>query len=214
MFIAHYGVAIGVHAVFPSAPLPVLMVATQAIDFVWAGLVLADVEKVRIHRGATKTTPLDLYHIPYSHSLLGALIISAACAVIVGMMGLPSAVAWTVLAVTFSHWVLDLLVHDRTLVLIPGRPKIGFGLWEHPPSAIGLEFAIILGGGLLYFGAFGDVQGAALAISLFTAAALLVQAASFFGPPPKTPRALTSTMLVLFILFTFGSFWLDQSALF
>ena len=35
MFIGHYGVALGAHALFPQVPLPALVIATQAIDIVW-----------------------------------------------------------------------------------------------------------------------------------------------------------------------------------
>ncbi|MFT7593893.1 MAG: hypothetical protein ACI8R4_001209 [Paracoccaceae bacterium] len=212
MFIGHYGIALGVHAIYPAATLPVLMVATQAIDIVWAGLVLAGVEKLEIRKGATATTPLNLYHMPYSHSLAGAFVISAAAtglAAIAGVSGTSIAVVFTV---AFSHWLLDLLVHDGTLQITKGGAKAGFGLWRNRPISVALEYAIILGGVMLYYRYFAPLSGQSmLALSIFAGAAMLVQGATFFGPPPKSVPVLGVTILGLFLAFTLGSFWLDQS---
>jgi len=213
MFIGHYGVALGAHALFPQVPMPALVIATQAIDIVWAGLVLAGAEKVAIRPGATATTPLDLYHMPYSHSFGGAILISVACALLAGLSGLSADAMWVVFGVAFSHWLLDLAVHDRTLIFVPGRAKIGFGVWRNRPVSVVVEFSIILIGILLYWGRFvsaGDVPQTAFWV--FSVAALLVQALTFFGPPPKSVNHLVLTMLTLFAVFTIGSFWLDQSA--
>lgn len=213
MFIGHYGIALGAHALYPAAPLPVLMVATQAIDICWAGLVLGGVEKVEIRQGATRTTPLDPYHMPYSHSLGGALAISALCAVLSLGLGLSGQAAWVVFAVAFSHWILDLIVHVRTLVLVGNRPKVGFGLWQNRPAAVGLEYAIIVAGAAAYALRFG-LDGRWLPFVLLVLAGLAVQSAAFFGKPAKSPRELVLAMLALFVAFAAVSIWLDQSGMF
>ena len=213
MFIGHYGVALGAHALFPQVPLPALVIATQAIDIVWAGLVLTGAEKVAIRPGATATTPLDLYHMPYSHSFGGAIVISLACALLAGLWGLSASALAVVFAVAFSHWLLDLAVHDRTFIFVPGRTKIGFGVWQNRPVSVVLEMSLILAGILLYQARFvSGEDGAHTAFWVFSAAAMLVQALTFFGPPPKSVKHLVLTMLTLFAAFTVGSFWLDQSA--
>lgn len=208
MFIGHYGVALGAHAIFPAAPLPILMVATQALDIVWAALVLADVEKVEIRPGATDTTPLDLHQMPYSHSLAGATGISLMAALAAFFVGFGSSVAVVVLAVAFSHWLLDLLVHDRTLIVINRDAKAGFGLWHNRPVSIAVEYALIGAGVLLYWGRSGftgDVPALFWPVAAFL---VLVQSVTFFGPPPKTVNSLAATMLVLFAIITTASFWI------
>ena len=82
----------------PSVPLWVLFVAVQLLDVVWAPLVLLGVEKVRIVPGFTRTNPLDLYDMPYTHGLVAALLWSAAAA--------------------FSHWVLDFVVHVHVVFAV------------------------------------------------------------------------------------------------
>ena len=47
------------------------------MDVCWSVLVLAHVEKLRIIPGFTEASPLDLYYMPYTHGLPGALALSA-----------------------------------------------------------------------------------------------------------------------------------------
>jgi hypothetical protein len=96
----------------------------------------------------------SVIHADYTHSLLGALILSA----VFGGFG-----AWrwgrrvgvVLAAVAFSHWVLDLIVHRADLPLLPGNagglPLLGFGLWRVPVASILLEAVLLLGGVLLYW---------------------------------------------------------------
>ena len=56
---------------------------------------------------------------------------------------------------SFSHWILDLLVHRADLPLLPGNygdlPMLGFGWWRFPAISIILECILIAIGGILYF---------------------------------------------------------------
>ncbi len=65
-------------------PLWLLFIAVQFIDVLWSIFVLLGIEKVRIVPGITASNALDLYYMPYTHSLLGVLCWSAA-----GVCGLP-----------------------------------------------------------------------------------------------------------------------------
>ena len=55
----------------------------------------------------------------------------------------------------FSHWVLDLVVHRGDLAILPGDlgdlPRLGFGLWQIPATAAGLELALVVAGAWLYW---------------------------------------------------------------
>ena len=97
----------------------------------------------------------------YTHSLLGALVLSAAF----------GAVAWwrwdrrlglLLGAVAFSHWVLDLIVHRGDMPILPGNagdlPLLGFGLWRVPIVSIPLEAALLLLGVFLYWRAARTTQ--------------------------------------------------------
>src|SRR5437867_11654486 len=77
MFVGHYGVAFAVKTERNKIPLWVLFVAVQLLDFLWAPFVLLGIEKVRFAPGINATIALDLYYMPYTHSLIGALFCSA-----------------------------------------------------------------------------------------------------------------------------------------
>ena len=71
MLIGHYAPALVLHRVRPSIPLWVLFLATQALDVLWGLFVLTGVEHVRMVPGFTESNSLDLYDMPYSHSVVG-----------------------------------------------------------------------------------------------------------------------------------------------
>src|ERR687892_1963001 len=74
MFVGHYGVSFAAKKLEPGISLWVLFIAVQWLDVVWAPLVLLGVERVRIVPGITASNPLDLYYMPYTHSLVAALL--------------------------------------------------------------------------------------------------------------------------------------------
>src|SRR5207247_8939229 len=73
MFVGHYGVTCGAKKAEPAIPLWVLVIAVQLLDVLWAPFVLLGIEKVRIVPGFTASNPLDLYYMPYTHSLVAAI---------------------------------------------------------------------------------------------------------------------------------------------
>src|SRR5262249_31687626 len=128
MFIGHYGPALAAKPLARQIPLWLLFVAVQWLDFCWSALVLLGVEKGRIVPGLTQRRSLDLYYMPFTHGLIGALVLS----IVFGAVG--SAIvrtrrmaAFAVLAAAvFSHWLLDLVVHMPDLPLIDDQMKVGF----------------------------------------------------------------------------------------
>src|SRR5262245_38563309 len=72
IFICHSVPSFVCKAAKPAIPLWVLFLAVQLVDIAWSVLVLLGIEKVRIVPGITATNPLDLYYMPYTHSLPGA----------------------------------------------------------------------------------------------------------------------------------------------
>jgi hypothetical protein len=76
MFVGHYGVAFGAKPATPPVPLWVYFIAVQWLDVVWSILVLFGVEKMHIVPGFTEANPYDLYYMPYTHGLPGAIVLS------------------------------------------------------------------------------------------------------------------------------------------
>lgn len=155
MTAGHFGLAAGVKAGAPRLPLWALMVATYLLDIVFIILLAAG--------GIENFAPIDpahpsygavIIHAYYTHSLVGALLISA-------IAGLIARRFWgqrnglVIGAVVFSHWVLDLLVHRPDLPILPNNlgnlPLLGFGLWQVPVVSFLVELALVLGGAYFYY---------------------------------------------------------------
>ena len=120
MFVGHYGPSFLAKRLEPAIPLWILFLAVQLVDVFWAIFIFLGVERVRIVPGFTETNDLDLYYMPYTHSLLAALgwsiLAYAVYRLIPGLKG-SHKTALLVGAAVFSHWVLDLLVHRPDLPL-------------------------------------------------------------------------------------------------
>src|SRR5664279_5231770 len=133
MFIGHYGVSFAARPTQARLPLWVWFIAVQWMDVVWSILVLLGIEKLRIVSGFTEANPLDLYYMPYTHGLPGSIFLSLAFAGIVAFFIKENrgATILLVAAASFSHWVLDLVVHTSDLPLYDNTAKVGLGLWQH-----------------------------------------------------------------------------------
>jgi len=154
MFVGHYGVSFAAKRADPGIPLWVLFIAVQLLDVAWAPFVLLGIEKVRIVPGITASNPLDLYYMPYTHSLAAALLWSLGAFACYRLAVSASAKrsAFVVAVAVFSHWLLDFLVHRPDLPLYDDTAKVGLGLWNLPALAFGLEIVVLFGGMGLYFG--------------------------------------------------------------
>lgn len=200
MFVGHYGVSF---AARKSAPVPlwVLFIAVQLLDVGWSVLVLLGIEKVRIVPGITASNPLDLYYMPYTHSLVAALLWSAG-ALAVYRLAMPrggNRAALVVAIAVFSHWVLDFVVHRPDLPLYDDTARVGLGLWNFPAPALGLEAALLFGGLWMCFRSGAVPRRAATVV--FCLLMLAIQAYVFFGPPPSSDKAAAVTALASNVVF-------------
>ncbi|MEC7399506.1 MAG: hypothetical protein VYD00_05765, partial [Pseudomonadota bacterium] len=145
MFIGHFAPAFAAGATSPESPrLGTLFVAAQLVDWALFLFVIVGIEDMRIVPGITAMNPLDLHHMPYTHSLVGTAAFALAFGLIVWRMSRNAvAGAWAGL-VAVSHWLIDLLVHRPDLTLAGGPDRLGLGLWDRPLIAIPLELAITL----------------------------------------------------------------------
>jgi len=209
MFVGHYGVSFAAKHAEPSIPLWVLFLAVQFLDILWAPLILLGIEGVRIVPGITASNPLDLYYMPYSHSLTAALVWSCVGALAYQLIRRPVRPRASVLVglAVFSHWILDLVVHRPDLPLYDNCVKVGLGLWNAPVLAFGLEAALLFGGIWLRT---RDRLGHSLGTLVFGIVMLAIQAYVFFGPAPSSDRAAASTALISYVVFAAIIWWLQD----
>jgi hypothetical protein len=209
MFVGHYGVSFAARRFCPEIPLWVLFVAVQLLDVVWAPLILLGVEKVRIVPGITASSPLDLYYMPYTHSLVAALLWSAVGALAwrLSRGGRPLRTgALVVGAAVFSHWALDLVVHRPDLPLYDNTAKLGLGLWNHLGLAFALETGLLLGGLALYLRGRG---GSPVPMLVFAGLMLVIHSVVFFGAPPGSPAMAALMALGSYVVFAAAAGWLE-----
>ena len=213
MFVGHYGVAFAVKTPRNNIALWVLFVAVQLLDFLWAPFVLLGIEKVRFVPGITATNALDLYYMPYTHSLIGALFWSAVAFAIykIGWRNIASNSAASLVGVAvFSHWLLDLIVHRPDLPIYDNTFKVGFGLWNYRGIEFVLEIGILLIGTVLYLKRNGAIARK-IVIIIFVAALVLIQASNtFVRRPPNSDRAFAITALVFYTVFAVIAFLLEK----
>lgn len=199
MFIGHYGPAFGAKAALRKVPLWVLFIAVQFMDVVWSILVMAGIEKLRIVPGFTQGSPLDLYFMPYTHGLFGAIALSIlfGCVVAAIMRTNKLAVFWICAAAVFSHWILDYLVHVPDL-WIYGDVKIGLGLWHWLWISLPLEIASLIIGALLYARYVPAKPRGDFWLWLFVALMAGIQLYNSFSPPTGTPQEMAQSALIAY----------------
>ncbi|MBI1846791.1 MAG: hypothetical protein HYR86_07445 [Candidatus Rokubacteria bacterium] len=214
MFVGHYSAAFAARAVDRDVPLWHLFVAVQLVDVAWAALVLLGIEKVRVVPGITRSNPLDLYYMPYTHSLVAAVLWSLAAAagyrLVRGAAATRRAMAMVGAAV-LSHWVLDLIVHRPDLPLYDDTAKVGLGLWNLPVAAFVLEVGL-LGAGVVVWRLGGPPAGATRAAVVLTVILAVAHLVFLLGPPPPSTSAIALTALVIFGLFAWGAARVDRAA--
>jgi hypothetical protein len=203
MFVGHYGVSFAAKPAGARVPLWVWFIAVQWLDVVWSVLVLMGVEKLRIVPGFTEANSLDLYYMPYTHGLPGSIVLSLFFGGIVALFTTANRAATLLLvaAASFSHWVLDLVVHTPDLPLYDDTAKVGFGLWRHVALSFPLELVVLGLGAWLYarMTMFASARGQ----YVFWGYVILLaafQVYANFGPSPASPEAMALMALALYVV--------------
>lgn len=203
----HYSAAFFAKAAAPRTPLWLLALAVQLVDVLFAGFVLAGVERMRID-SSLPSNPLVLEHMPYTHSLLGTLVWAGLAAFATRTWLGSAAAAGAVAAAVCSHWPLDVLVHRPDMTLWGAPPKLGLGLWNFPAPALALEL------GLLLTGALACVRSGVLpargAFALVGTLAV-VQLATLLSPPALGPNGVAAGLLVLVAAVAWGARRVERS---
>lgn len=213
MFIGHYAPgALG--AGTGQIKLWQAFVGAQLVDYGWSGLILAGAEKARITPGFTKANALDLYHMPYTHSLGMAVIWAVVGAVIFWLVFRKQAKAGAIIfgLVVLSHWFMDLIVHVPDLPLWFGTEKYGLGLWNNRAFSFLLEVGIFVLAMLYYLkntnanGKAGRIWPLAL-IGLM----ILLQIFGNYGPPPKSVTEMAISAWFIYTVFAVMAYMVDRN---
>ncbi len=192
MFIGHYAPALAARALPQGPALATGFIAVQLIDVGFFSLSWLGIEKWRPNLAIEGFTPVDLYFMPYTHSLLGTSAWGLAAAFAHALFtpaGKRLMGSLIIFALVLSHWVLDLLVHRHDLGLMgDAEPKLGFGLWDWPLIEAPLELGLLAAGLAVYIGAtkpkgwLGHVTPWIMLLSLIAA-----QLFNWFGPREANP---------------------------
>lgn len=154
MIAGHIGVAVAARSSDRKVPIWALLIATFMIDIVFAVLWLFGVETMENLPGTDGGYGEMAFSVDYSHSFIGALLLSLVVWIVParwwGGRG-----GFILGAVTFSHWVLDIIVHRPDMPMMPGNagnlPRFGLGLWDAPIASVLLEALLVIGGVWLYW---------------------------------------------------------------
>ena len=109
MFIGHYAPAFAAKAVRKSPSLAVCFVAVQLVDIGFFSLSYFGIEKWRPNPAISGITPVDLYYMPFTHSLLGSALwalAAGALALLIAPAGRKAVAGALVSMLVFSHWLL------------------------------------------------------------------------------------------------------------
>lgn len=182
MFIGHYSTAL-IAATSRDAPkLGTLFAAAQIVDIGFFTLVLAGVESMRIIPGTTVMNPMDLYDMPYTHSLIGTLFWAAGFTLILRLFGARWRSGIIGGLVVITHWFLDLIVHAPDLTLAGAPPKLGLGLWNYPMIEMPLEIGLTAGALWLYLRSNPSVDRS-FAVPMLILFFAVVQSVNWLAPP-------------------------------
>jgi hypothetical protein len=180
MIAGHFGAAAMAKARVPRAPLWILMFATVWLDIVFVPLFLMGIESITPVGASPPGYGDAIIHADYTHSLVGAILLSL-------LLGGLSSWFWNraigiwVGAISFSHWILDLIVHRADMPILPGDlfhlPRFGLGLWKLPLLSSAAELVLVALGALLYLQAAtkaADENGQQKGPAQLTAASILI----------------------------------------
>lgn len=213
MFIGHWAPAL-VAATDRRAPsLGVLFIGAQLLDWGFFLFLLLGAEHMRMVPGITAMNPMDLYDMPFTHSLVGAAVWSALFAVVVWLPNVNRRAALLGALVVMSHWLLDLLVHRPDLTIIGGPPKLGLGLWNMPAVEMPLEIGLTVGALLFYLAKTrAKSSQSAIAVAVLVLLLAAVQAINWFGPQATEVTSGTSWLaFAAYGAVTGAAFWLGST---
>ncbi|MBP6013020.1 MAG: hypothetical protein KBA31_12405 [Alphaproteobacteria bacterium] len=217
MFVGHYAPVFALRAVRQSPGLAAGFVAVQLVDIGFFSLSYFGIEKWAANPSLTGFTPVDLYFMPYTHSLIGSALWAAGAGLIVAMLsaeGRRLANGLIIAALVFSHWLLDLVVHRHDLALgLDGvGEKYGFALWDHPAIVAPMEIGLLLAGFALYMRGTQARSVLGKVVPWLVLTALIAgQGVNWFTPPAPDVATFSGMGLAAYFGFAFLALMLDRT---
>ncbi len=206
--INHAAAALLVRRRYQDVSLVPILIAVQAMEFLWVGLNYVGVERTATEPVVRYVGDIHLAYMPFSHSvvtMLGAAALAWAIGVATGRPRLGAAVGLGVV----SHLVLDLATHDRDIALAPllDGPEYGTRLYGQLPLA---AFLLELGFGVLCWWVYRGGRALLAVIVGFNLANLSLFFAAVPGPEQwlaGRPIFLATTILAQIIVTLWAVWW-------
>ena len=211
MLFGHYSAAFLAKAAEPRLPLWSLAIAVQFVDVLWAGCLLLGIEHMRIDP-ALASNPLDLYDMPYTHSLVGVFGWAALAGAAAFAWQRSAHAALVVGAAVASHWLADWLVHRPDLLLWSGSAKHGLALWNLPLVALALELGLLVASAGVWLRTRGVTGGERRRALRFVGVLCAAQVGFTLVPPPFGPAGIACVALVLFATVAWGAWRVERRA--
>jgi hypothetical protein len=197
MFVGHFAVALVAKRATPRLSLPLLFAAVQFLDILWPVFILLGIEHARIVPGLMQASPLDLYDMPYSHSLATSILWSV-------LFALPLLVVrrvreGLVLAFcVFSHFILDFVTHRPDLPLAPGSARrFGLGLWNFRTAEVAVEALLFAAGIAVYVrGTTATKRMGSIGFGIFMAVLAAIWLGGAYGPAPPDIKVVAWSLVV------------------
>ncbi len=213
MFVGHYAAALALKKFEKRASLGVLFLAVQFVDILFFPFVLLGLERMNIVENFTQSTHFELEFMPYTHSLVAALLwAGVAYAIFRWLFVKNNSVAVVVALAVFSHWLLDLITHTPDLPLWSDTSlKLGFGLWNNAIATYVVEAALLILALWLYLRSTSATSTVGkYGMGVFVVFLLLLNVVNIFGPMQgDSELVLAISALTSYFLFAAVAFWLD-----
>jgi len=216
MFVGHYAPVFALAAARRQPGLGAGFVAVQLVDLGFFSLSYFGIEKWRLNPTLEGFMPVDLYYMPFTHSLAGSAawaVGAAAITALVSPAGRRALNAVIIGALVLSHWVLDLIVHRHDLTLLhDDEQKLGFALWDHPALVVPLELGLLFAGFALFMNATkpNGTTGKIMPWVLLTLL-LAVQGFNWFTPPEPNPAMFSILGITAYLAFAALAWWTDRT---
>lgn len=139
--INHAATALVINRKWPKVPIIPVLISVQLVEILWVIFNLLGVERTTMNAQVLSMSDVHLSFMPYSHSIVGTVVLAVIAWLLVGKLLKHPAWAIAIAVGVCSHTVLDLLVHSHDIAIAPGieSPKFGTGLYEVPLFALAVE---------------------------------------------------------------------------
>jgi len=225
MFIGHYSVSLAAKKIQPGAPLFVFLVGAQFLDYLFMILMPLGIEKMRMIPGFTASNNWDLYYMPYSHSLVAAIVWGIVFGGITGFIfrkrfhSSEALRLFMILAgiTAFSHFVLDYIVHTPDLPLFSDSSlKVGLGLWNSRIGTIVAELIVFLPAAFFYIksGKPGPGFAGRYGVWIFAGILTVMIILTPFAPQPHTQIEMAAQALFFYTVIAVAGSWLDKKRIY